>query len=427
MGVSVAYMGMTHLGLNSAAGALARGHKVICFDPDIGLIEALADGRLPVHEPDLAETFAEYRGQLKFSHDLDDLGSCDVVYVAPDVATDDHGVSDLQSLVEILSLAEHNAREDAPVVILSQVPPGFTRSRYRPDRLLYYQVETLVFGRAVDRARNPERFIVGCADPEQSLAPALHAFLQSFDCPILPMRFESAELAKIAINCFLVAQVTTTNTLAEICEEIGANWDEIAPALRLDERIGTKAYLSPGLGISGGNLERDLATVVSIGKVHDTDVGMINSEVENSSHRKMWASRVLRDYVLLGLVDPKIAVWGLAYKKDTHSVKNSPSIATLRSFPETNFSVHDPMVKVPDTGLSNLIACDDPIAAADGADCLMILTPWDEYQAIDTQTLVSVMRGKTIIDPFGVLNVDGHPGLRVFRLGRPFSVGRQDA
>lgn len=427
MGVSVAYMGMTHLGLNSAAGALARGHEVLCFDPDEGLIEALADGRLPVHEPGLAEIFVTYCDRLRFTHDPDELGKCDVVYVAPDVATDDRGVSDLISLIEILTLAESFTRTDAPVVILSQVPPGFTRSRYRPERLLYYQVETLVFGRAVERARDPERFIVGCADPEQPLSPAFSAFLQSFDCPILPMRFESAELAKIAINCFLVAQVTTTNTLAEICEVIGANWDEIAPALRLDERIGTKAYLSPGLGIAGGNLERDLATVISIGEKHNTDIGMIVSEVENSSHRKLWAVNVLREHVLSQSTSPRIAVWGLAYKQDTHSVKNSPSLATIRSFPEIEFLVHDPMVKVADTGLSNLTAFDDPIAAADGADCLMILTPWDEYRNISVQTLISVMRGNTLIDPYGVIKEGVHPGLRVFRLGRSSREGGQNA
>src|SRR3970282_1279053 len=147
------------------------------------------------------------------------------------------------------------------IVVLAQVPPAFTRGKQRPGRLLYYQVETLIFGRAVERALQPERYIVGCADPALPLPPAYQGFLQAHGCPILPMRYESAELAKISINMFLVASVSTANTLAELCEKTGAEWSEIVPALKLDKRIGPHSYLAPGLGIAGGNLERDLATV----------------------------------------------------------------------------------------------------------------------------------------------------------------------
>src|SRR6185437_13120933 len=132
-----------------------------------------------------------------------------------------------------------------------------------PDGL-FDQGETLVFGRAVERATEPERFIVGCAAPERPIPAAYGAYLSAYSCPILPMRYESAELSKIAINCCLVASVTVANTLAELSEEIGADWAEIAPALRLDRRIGLHSYLAPGLGISGGNLERDLATVLRL-------------------------------------------------------------------------------------------------------------------------------------------------------------------
>src|SRR6185295_6857324 len=129
----------------------------------------------------------------------------------------------------------------AVLVLMSQVPPGFCRTlatRLDPRLRLFYQVETLVFGNAVARAIHPERFMTGCANPKEGLPDVLRNYLEAFGCPILPMRFESAELCKIAINCFLVSSVTTSNTLAEICENTGADWYEIAPALRLDKRIG---------------------------------------------------------------------------------------------------------------------------------------------------------------------------------------------
>jgi len=117
---------------------------------------------------------------------------------------------------------------------------------------LFYQVETLIFGQAVERALAPERVIVGCRDPKAALPEPYSTYLKAFDCPILPMRYESAELSKISINVCLVASIGATNMMAELCEGIGADWSEIVPALRLDRRIGRHAYLAPGLGIAGG-------------------------------------------------------------------------------------------------------------------------------------------------------------------------------
>ena len=238
-----------------------------------------------------------------------------MVYVAPDVPTDDEGRSDLGQIDALISRIDSVLHPDTVMVILSQVPPGFTRARLRPGRLLHYQVETLIFGRAVERATQPERFIVGCADPAQPLPPALANFLGSFGCPILPMRYESAELAKISINCCLVASVSVANTLAELCEQIGADWSEIVPALKLDRRIGAYSYLSPGLGIAGGNLERDLATVLALAQRHGTDAGIVAAWVANSRHRKDWTWGILDKFVLAQQPGAKVAVLGLAYKE----------------------------------------------------------------------------------------------------------------
>src|SRR5262249_50792221 len=146
---------------------------------------------------------------------------------------------------------------------------------------------------------------------------------------VLPMRYESAELAKISINMCLVASVSTANTLAELCEQIGADWSEIVPALKLDRRIGQHAYLAPGLGIAGGNLGRDLATVCGLADLHGTDAGVVRAWIANSRHRKDWALKVLHREVLSVADSPVIAVLGLAYKQDTHSTKNSAAIALI--------------------------------------------------------------------------------------------------
>ena len=200
-----------------------------------------------------------------FSADAAALGQCDVVYVAVDVPTDDRGQSDLTA-DQGDGRARLAARSAANglLVILSQVPPGYTRASAacRPTRV-YYQVETLVFGRAVERATKPERFIVGCADPRTPAARRrCRPSSKRSAARSCRWRYESAELAKISINLCLVASITVANTLAEVCERIGADWSDIVPALKLDRRIGPSAYLTPGLGIAGGNLERDLRTVM---------------------------------------------------------------------------------------------------------------------------------------------------------------------
>jgi UDPglucose 6-dehydrogenase len=417
----IGFAGMTHLGLVSGVSASEKGFRVVCFDPDASRIEPLSRGVLPVSEPQLDDLVARNAARLSFTSSGADLAACDVIYVAPDVPTDDSGGSDLGPINSLLEKVMASARADAVIVVLSQVPPGFTRGKQRPGRILYYQVETLIFGRAVERALQPERYIVGCADPAEPLPPAFKAFLDAHGCPILPMRFESAELAKISINMCLVASVSTANTLAELCEKIGADWSEIVPALKLDRRIGQYSYLAPGLGIAGGNLERDLATVCAFADRHGTDAGVVRSWIANSRHRRDWAAGTIRAALLDAQPGATVAVWGLAYKENTHSVKNSPSLATLAQLPGARLRLHDPLVPAAAAGHAAAEGAPDPIAALAGADALMILTPWPQYREIAPTAIAEAMRGRIVLDPYGVLDPKAAvaAGLDMYTLGRP--------
>ena len=400
----IGFAGMTHLGLVSGVAASEKGFRVVCFDPDAGCIDELNAQRLPVSEPRLDELLAQNPTRLKFTSRSTDLAECDVVYVAPDVPTDDAGRSDLGPINALLETVFGAARKDAVIVVLSQVPPGFTRGKARPGRILYYQVETLIFGRAVERALEPERFIVGCADPGQPLPPAYGTFLEAHGCPILPMRYESAELAKISINMCLVASVSTANTLAELCEKIGADWSEIVPALKLDRRIGPYSYLAPGLGISGGNLERDLATVIRFADELGTDAGVVRAWVANSRYRKDWALRTLQREVLSQTNDPVIAVLGLAYKQDTHSTKNSPSIALLEHLKPFRVRVFDPVVSAAAAPNPRCRGAVSELEACEGADALAVMTPWAQFKKLDAREIAARLRGKVVLDPYAVLD-----------------------
>lgn len=401
---TIGYAGMTHLGLCSSVAAASKGFATLGFDIDAALVAKLAVGQLPVVEPELDDLLRDNRGRMSFTADSAQLSQCDVIYVAPDVPTDDAGRSDLSSLDKLLDHVLANSRADAVVVVLSQVPPGFTGARQRAGRLLYYQVETLVFGRAVERATLPERFIVGCPDPAAPLPKALDTFLKAFGCPILPMRFESAELTKISINCCLVASVSVANTLAALCEKIGADWSEIVPALKLDRRIGQYSYLAPGLGLAGGNLERDLATVLRFSEEYGTEAGVIASFVANSAHRKDWVLRTLHEVVLDKVPDATIAVLGLAYKENTHSVKNSPSLALIRQLAPWKLRVFDPVVPASAAPHPAVSGATSALEAAQGADALAIMTPWPEFRSLSPAAIAEAMHGKLVLDPYRVLD-----------------------
>jgi UDPglucose 6-dehydrogenase len=406
----IGFAGLSHLGIIYSTAAAARGFRVLAFDERPGLVEALSTGRFPIAEPGLEEAHKAHGERIRYSADAADLANCRLIFITLDVATDDDNSSDLTPLEALIAKVLECVTEDAVVVLMSQVPPGYCRALTTrlPTKLsLFYQVETLVFGNAVQRAIYPERYMIGCGDPRSGLPEEYRHYLEAFDCPLLPMRFESAELCKIAINCFLVSSVATSNTLAEICENIGADWSEIVPALRLDKRIGPHAYLSPGLGIAGGNLERDLVTMQRLAAEYGCDAGVVTAWQRNSAYRKDW---VLRRLFRLGLLEcPKemrLGVWGLAYKQDTHSVKNSPSLELLRSLPEYHWLAYDPAAKVEASEFSNVCVCASALEAAQLADVLIVMTPWQTFASVDMEAVLLAMRGRRVLDPYGVLDGD---------------------
>lgn len=407
---TIAIAGLTHLGIVTGAGLASKGFQVIAWDGDSTRIERLGAGDPIVSEPGLPELLKEHRDRLIFTSDIADLSEADLVYIAADVPTDDRGISELDGIQDLLDRVIGALGPDAILTILCQVPPGFTRGQRLPAQRLYYQVETLIFGRAVERALRPERYIVGCADPTRPLPGPFQEVLSAGDCPILPMRYESAELAKISINCFLVAQVATTNTLAEICETIGADWSEIAPALRLDGRIGPRAYLAPGLGISGGNLERDLATVSDLSRVNETEAGTVDAWRVNSAWRKDWLMRCFERATAGRAGDPRVAVLGMAYKENTDSIKNSPSIAFLGQLKGLGVRAHDPVVPA-SAAPAGVKVERSALAACDAADVLVIATAWPEYGDLNLAEIAARMSGRVLIDPFGVFDAQNPKSL----------------
>ena len=408
----IGYVGLSHLGINTSIAVASKGFDVIGYDPDENLCRNMTDGKLPIFEPDLDDLLKKSKEKIKFTSNEAELKKCKLIVISTDIKTDENNRSDLSTLMMLFNKTLNIASNDTVLVILSQVHPGFTRKLYseveetlkKKNIQLYYQVETLIFGRAVERALYPERFIVGCKNPGEPIPPAFREMLESFGCPILPMRYESAELAKISINCCLVSSVSTANTLAEICEKIGADWSEIVPALRLDKRIGQYAYLEPGLGIAGGNLERDLITITNLSNEYGTDSGVVHAWIANSAYRKDWVLRKLQEVVLPLHDEPIIAVWGLAYKINTKSLKNSPSIELLKNIQNIDVQAYDPQAIVEQSEFPKVKQVESALKACKGANALVIMTPWAEFKDINLAEFKKSLKGNVIIDPYKTIN-----------------------
>lgn len=404
----IGYAGLSHLGLVSSVAAAANGFQVLGFDQDPALVARVNGTELPVVEPGLPDLLAEHRERLVFTSDVSALARCELVYVSVDVPTDAHDRSNVQPVAHLLRLVTAATTPGTIIVVLSQVPPGFCRAQQSlveaGGHSLYYQVETLIFGRAVARALRPERLMVGCANPGQPLPAALDGYLRGFNCPVLPMRYESAELCKISINMFLVASLATTNMLAEICEAVGGEWQEIAPALRLDARIGPQAYLRPGLGIAGGNLRRDLMTIQSLAHEYGTDASLVDVWLTGSRYRRDWALRELHARVLSRRADPVLALWGLAYKEDTDSTKNSPALSLLEAVPGMQVRAYDPAVSRENAVGPDVRRVTSPLEACAAADALVIMTAWPEFKTVDLGAVRTALRQPILIDPWGVVD-----------------------
>ena len=425
----IGFAGLSHLGIVTSITTASKGHSVVAYDPDQSLCDMLSEGRTPISEPGLIELLTNSSGSLRFTPDPEALGECDVIYVSADISTDQDSRSDLSVVAGLVDAAVEHAQVGATLVVLSQVPPRFTRSvadivaRRRPDAGLhvYYQVETLIFGRAVERALRPERYIVGCMDPTAALPGPFEELLSDFDCHILRMRYESAELAKISINVMLASSVAAANTMAELCEAIGADWSEIVPSLRLDRRIGQHSYINPGLGLSGGNLERDLASVIGMAYEYGTDVGVVSEWVSDSRYRRDWVLRAVLSGAIEWDSDDTVGLWGIAYKPDTDSTKHSPAIDLVMNLNPIQVRAYDPKAILDAGSFPNAVQCDRAFDACQDVKALVVATPWNEFSEVDLERVRDVMEGDLIVDPFGALNADRcvELGFKYLTLGSP--------
>ena len=400
----IAFAGLTHLGVCMSIGAHESGADVVAFDTNASRVEDLRRANFDVAEPGVVDFLREPHPQYHLTADVNHLLDADMIIIALDTRLDESGTNDDSEVVALLEFLATWVPTQIPIVVASQIRPGFSRRHRHLHPELYYFMETLIFGRGLERAMHPERYIVGVADTSTVLPRALQHYLDMGKCPIHVMSYESAELTKLSANFVLAANITAANSLADLAQRVGANWEDIEAALRQDQRIGAKSYISAGLGIGGANLTRDLNGIKEMGDRLGADSSLATTMLHHSAYMRGW---MLQEISQLRRGKPigSMAVLGLAYKPGTQSMRGGGGIDLVETFESCmDIRVHDPAVPLPPRPPGSRAAAVERVEAAIlWCDIVAITTPWPEYSSA-LQKYLSTAPAVVIMDPFRIID-----------------------
>lgn len=401
--LNIGFVGLSHLGLTTSI-AISSFKSVIvkAYDENESLINNLNNKIVSLKEPNLKNYLKKNFKRITFTNNNKDLKNCDIVYISQDVSTDPKNKADLIKLKKTINNTIKVISNNAILVIHSQIQLDFMNSISWPKHKLFYHVETLVFGNAIERVISPERLIIGSYNVNKKIPHKLNKYLNLFKSKIIIMNYHSAELTKISINLFLMSSISTTNQIAKLCENSNADWSKIKEAVILDKRIGKYSYTDPGLGISGGNLERDLTAIIDLNNRYNISNNFFYSIENLSNERKKWIFNNLNNLNYKDNKNLKIGLLGVCYKANTNSVKNSPGIAILKKFKKSIVKFYDPLIS--DIKISkNHNRVNKLNEVFSDIDLLIISNNWTIYSKINISDL-SKIKNKLIIDPFNVLH-----------------------
>ena len=396
----ISFCGLSHLGLVYSSIYSKFAKQTVCFDNNIELIKNLNQKKLNINEPKLKGQLFNSKKKIKFTSNINDILNSDLVFISLDVPTDKNGISNYSKINNLIKLIKDKLKKNCSLIILSQLFPGYCDKILSKESFnLYYQVETLVFGEAIDRALKPERIIIG-SKIKKIRDNKYNFLLKKFKCPKLIVSYKTAEMTKISINIMLTSTAMTSNYLSLLSEKFDFDWSQVSESLRLDKRIGKYAYLNPSLGLSGGNLERDVSNIKKLIKKYKIDTSLINSWNKISNLRKDWITNVLtklsKKYKL-----KKISMLGLSYKVNTNSIKNSNAIYTIKKMKKLHFVSTDPVVNFHQISNIQNIEIQNITRCIKSSKIIIIATPWKQFFNY-LRYNQNILNNKILVDPFNL-------------------------
>jgi UDPglucose 6-dehydrogenase len=380
------------------------------------VVDKLTRGEPPIYEPGLAEQVrsALSRGLLSFETSLQSaLSGAKVVWVAFDTPVDENDAADCESVKQEVYKAISLIDKGAVVLVSSQLPAGSLRelqaaaqAQGRGDIEFASSPENLRLGQALKIFSDPDRVVCGVGTDRAK------AILAELWAPITDkiewMGIESAEMTKHAINAFLAVSISFANELAGICESVGADVKQVERGLKTEKRIGPGAYLGPGQAFAGGTLARDLAFLDELGTRCGRPPLVAQAARSSNDRHKCWVVDRLTEK-LGDLSGVKIALWGLAYKVGTDTLRRSSALENAQKLLDKGavVSAHDPAVKSLDPQWSGRIELSQTaLGAAAQARALVLGTPWPQYKEVGLAKAASVMARPLIVDPGGFFRPD---------------------
>jgi len=411
--MKLAMIGTGYVGLVSGVCFSDFGHTVVCVDKDPAKIEQLNAGKVPIYEPGLDDMMARSvaAGRLSFTGDLQSaLEGADAVFIAVGTPTRrGDGHADLTYVYAATKEIAEALTGYAVIVTKSTVPVGTNREveriarETRPD--LDFAVasnpEFLREGAAIEDFMRPDRIVIGVEDARarQTMADVYRP-LSLREAPIQYTDLESAEMIKYAANAFLATKITFINEIADLCERVGADVQKVAKGMGMDGRIGSK-FLNAGPGYGGSCFPKDTSALARIGQDHAVPQRIVESVIRINDERKRQMVNKIEDICDGSVKDRKIAVFGVTFKPQTDDMRDSPSLVVVPALIGQGAKVHvvDPQGrKEGEDLLPGVIWEDDPYKAADGADCVVLLTEWNEFRALDLPRLAKGMTTAAMAD-----------------------------
>jgi UDPglucose 6-dehydrogenase len=397
------------VGLVTAACFADLGHEVVVRDVISEKIEALRAGRVPFHEPGLAELVDRNRERLAFTLDVDELkDGTSIFFACVDTPPTPSGDADLSYVWSVID--DLGDPGEATLVMKSTVPVG-TGERIRAaldqrglDRVGYVSnPEFLAEGKAVHDFMNPDRIVIGAFD--DAAGDSVAALYEGFDAPVVRTSVASAEMVKLAANAFLATRISFINEIANVSEAVGADVADVAYGMGLDRRIGT-SYLNPGIGYGGSCFPKDVSFLKLLAGNSGYHFQLVSAVIEVNDLQKRRVVTKLRQR-LGSLRRKKIALLGLAFKPNTDDMRQAPSLVLASRLQTEGAVVHawDPLVKS-HPALDGVVMEASLLDAVRDADAAIIVTEWPELEGLASGEVREAMRTPLIVDGRNLLDPD---------------------
>jgi UDPglucose 6-dehydrogenase len=408
----VAMIGTGYVGLVSGACFADFGHTVTCIDKDAGKIDQLKAGGIPIYEPglDLLVAANVKAGRLFFSSDAADaVHEADAVFIG--VGTPSRRGDGYADLSYVYAAAEEIAglvNGFTVIVTKSTVPVGtgdeieaiFRRVRPDADVAVVSNPEFLREGAAIEDFKRPDRVVVGTQDERaQAIMRELYRPLYLNETPILFTSRRTSELIKYAANAFLALKITYINEMADLCEAVGADVQQVARGIGLDGRIGGK-FLNAGPGYGGSCFPKDTLALVRTARDAGAPVELVETTVKVNDERKRAMARKVVKALGGDLKGKTVGVLGLTFKPNTDDMRDAPSLAIIPALIDKGARIQafDPEGEEARKLLPDVEFKDDPYATATGADVLVIITEWDQFRALDLDRIKLLMTRPVMVD-----------------------------